>query len=209
VSGNTQHPRANTAAALGSLARSVAANIPGAEFTSITVRRSDGILETVASTDPLADKLDETQYTFQEGPCYAAVTDERFILVNDLRASSPFPRYTPVAVQLGVAAQLAVQLVHNGEQAGLNVYALTPAAFDRSTVDMAELFAAHAGLLLGYARQAGTIGEAVHTRQDIGTAVGVVMERYAPALAGGGAAPRRFPSETAGRLAHDPWRRVT
>ncbi len=33
-------------------------------------------------------------------------------------------------------------------------------------------------MLLGYARQVEILGEAVHARQDVGTAVGIVMERY-------------------------------
>jgi hypothetical protein len=142
------------------------------------VRRRDGTLETVAATDPLANKLDEIQYGLLEGPCYAAVTTERFILVNDVGAGGPFPLYGPLAAEHGVRAQLAMQLAHNGEQAGLNVYARSIGAFDRSTVAMAELFATQAGLLLGYAQQIDTLGDAVHTRQDIGTAIGIVMERY-------------------------------
>jgi AmiR/NasT family two-component response regulator len=33
-------------------------------------------------------------------------------------------------------------------------------------------------VLLGYARQVESLGEAVHARQDVGTAVGVIMERH-------------------------------
>lgn len=53
-----------------------------------------------------------------------------------------------------------------------------PRAFDRSTILLAELVSSQAAVLLGYARQVETLGEAVHARQDIGTAVGTMMERY-------------------------------
>jgi AmiR/NasT family two-component response regulator len=33
-------------------------------------------------------------------------------------------------------------------------------------------------VLLGYARQVESLGEAVDARQDVGTAVGIVMERH-------------------------------
>jgi GAF domain-containing protein len=178
VSGDQQPARRSTTEALESLVRSAAENIPNAEFASISVRHRDGTLETVAATDPLANKLDEIQYGLLEGPCYAAVTTERFILVNDVGAGGPFPLYGPLAAEHGVRAQLAMQLTHHGEQAGLNVYARSPGAFDRSTVAMAELFAAQAGLLLGFAKQIDTLGDAIHTRQDVGTAIGIVMERY-------------------------------
>jgi GAF domain-containing protein len=165
-------------AALQLLATSAAGNVPGVDFASVTVHYPDGSMSTVASTDPLAELADSFQYELGEGPCYAAVTDERFVLVNDLAAADRFPRYAPSVVALGLGAQAAIQLLHNGERAGLNLYARTAGAFDRSTVQMAELFATHAAALLGYARQVEHLSEALHTRTDIGMAVGILMERY-------------------------------
>ncbi len=60
----------------------------------------------------------------------------------------------------------------------MNLYARAPEAFDHSTMQMAELFSSQAALLLGYARQVGSLGEALQSRQDIGTAVGITMQRY-------------------------------
>jgi hypothetical protein len=45
-------------------------------------------------------------------------------------------------------------------------------------VQFAELFATQAGAVLGYAEQVEHLSEALHTRTDIGTAVGILMERY-------------------------------
>ena len=164
--------------ALHTLATSAATNIPGVDFVSITVRTRNEPLRTQAATDPLAERADFLQYELREGPCYAAVTGERFVMVNDLAAATDFPRYCPKAAALGVGAQAGVQLLHDGEVAGLNLYARTPGAFDRSTVQFAELFASQAGALLGYAEQVEQLSEALHTRTDIGTAVGILMERY-------------------------------
>lgn len=169
------HARSET---LHTLAASAASNIPGADFVSITVRSPDGHLSTVASTDPLAEQADGLQYELQEGPCYAAVTDERFVLLNDLSTSNEFPAYGPKAVALGIEAQAGIQLLHGKEIAGLNLYARARGAFDRSTVQVAELFATQAGALLGYAEQVEQLSEALHTRTDIGTAIGILMERY-------------------------------
>jgi GAF domain-containing protein len=166
-------------AAIEIVASGAARNIPGADFVSITVHRQDDhSMATVAATDPLAELADSLQYELREGPCYAAVTDERFVLVNDLAAADQFPRYAPRAVGLGLGAQAAIQLLHNGERAGLNLYARTAGAFDSSTVQIAELFAAQAGALLGYADQVENLSEALQTRTAIGTAVGILMERY-------------------------------
>src|SRR4051794_30288084 len=158
--------------ALETLAASAASNIPGVDFVSITVNRPDQSMSTMASTDPLAEQADSLQYELREGPCYSAVTDERFVLVNDLAAAEDFPRYGPKAAALGLGAQAAIQLLHNGERAGLNMYARAPGAFDGSTVQLAELFANQGGALLGYAEQIEQSGVALHTRTAIGTAVG-------------------------------------
>jgi hypothetical protein len=164
--------------ALHDLAESAASNIPGVDFISITVRTGKNPIRTESATDPLAARADALQYELQEGPCYAAVTGERFVLVNDMAASLEFPRYAPKALDLGIRAQAAIQLMHNGENAGLNLYARTPDAFGPATVQIAELFATQAGALLGYAAQVEQLSEALHTRTDIGTAIGILMERY-------------------------------
>jgi ANTAR domain/GAF domain len=175
VSGNEQSYQE---AALASLAASAAGNIPGVDLVSITVRDGDRPLYTAAATDALAEQADALQYELREGPCYAAVTDERFVIVNDMSAAVDFPRYGPRVVELGLRAQAAIQLVDGRRRAGLNLYARTAGSFDRSTVQFAELFATQAGSLLGYAEQVEQLSEGLHTRTDIGTAVGIVMERY-------------------------------
>jgi hypothetical protein len=165
-------------AALDTLASAAATNIPGVDFVSITVQKQDDPPQTVTSTDAIAEQADSLQYELREGPCYAAVTEERFVLVNDLAGSAEYPRYGPKAVDLGLGAQAGIQLLHDGETAGLNLYARTAGAFDRSTVQFAELFATPAAALLGYAEQIEQLSEALHTRTDIGIALGILMERY-------------------------------
>jgi GAF domain-containing protein len=180
VSGEASSSHEPTAqeAALGSLAASAVENIPGVDFVSITVREGDHPLYTAAATDSLAAKADAIQYELREGPCYAAVTDERFVMVNDIAAAGDFPRYGPRVVALGVRAQAAIQLVDGRRRAGLNLYARTAGSFDQATVQFAELFATQAAALLGYADQVEQLSDGLHTRTDIGTAVGIVMERY-------------------------------
>jgi ANTAR domain/GAF domain len=164
--------------ALQGLAISAVSNIPGVDFASITLRHSDHSLETVAATDALAEKVDGLQYELREGPCYAAVTKDRVVLVNNLDAASDFPRYGPRAAEFGLGSQAAIQLLHDGDQAGLNLYARKTEAFDRSTLQLAELFATQAAALFRYVEQVEQLSEALHTRTDIGTAVGILMERY-------------------------------
>ncbi|CAM3533684.1 GAF and ANTAR domain-containing protein [Nocardioides zeicaulis] len=165
-------------AALDLLTDSAAGNIPGVDHVSITVRDGQGPLRTLAATDDLAERCDHLQYELEEGPCYAAVTEERFVLVNDLSVSEAFPQYGPRAADLGMGSQAAMQLVHDTRTAGLNLYAHMTGAFDEGTVQLAELFASHAAALLGFATQVDQLTQALRTRTDIAAAVGIVMERY-------------------------------
>ena len=165
-------------AAAPALVASAAGNIPGVDFVSITVHEADHTLYTAAATDPIAEHADSIQYELREGPCYAAVNGERFVLVDNLSAAVQFPRYAPKAVGLGLGAHAAIQLLDGKRRVGLNLYSRTAGSLDCSTVQFAELFATQAAALLGYAEQVEQLSEALHTRTDIGTAVGILMERY-------------------------------
>lgn len=163
--------------ALESLAAMAAQNIPGVDCASITVHNAGGF-RTVAATDELADECDQLQYDAGEGPCVAAVTHERLVLVNDLAGAEPFSRYGPLAARRGVGSQAAVQLTRTDQVTGLNLYARQPDAFDRPTIQMVEMFATYGAVLLEHARQVEHLNRAVDSRQDIGAATGVLMERY-------------------------------
>lgn len=154
--------------------------IPGAGFASISIRHPEGPLETLAATDPVIDALDAEQYRLQEGPCYQTATDESLLVSFDLGNDDRWPRYGPIAVEAGLHAQLAVLLAANGDgqRSALNVYANRPYEFDHNSIEVAELFASHASVALGFVRTVEQLGGAMHSRQVIGQATGIVMERY-------------------------------
>jgi len=159
------------------LTRGAADAVPGADHASISLRRPDGTLETIAATDPLIDHLDARQYELQEGPCYAAVTADPLTISNDLACDPRWPSYGPIAAEAGVNAQMAVVVAGNGAgRTSLNLYAAHQ--FGRDCVELAELFASHAAVALDVVHTVGSLSRAVATRQVIGQATGVVMERY-------------------------------
>ncbi len=153
--------------------------VPGAEYVSISVRHSDGRLETLAPTDPLVRQTDSIQYELREGPCYDAVTDAEVSYCPDLAHDARWPRYGPQAHRLGVSSQMALPLAaRDGSYTGLNLYSRSHGAFDDDPPGVAQLFASHAKVALGYARELDTLKGAVGTRQVIGEAIGIVIERY-------------------------------
>jgi hypothetical protein len=152
--------------------------LPDVTYASITIKHADGRLETVAPTDDLLCDIDAAQYELQEGPCYEAATETVHVTAPHLAQDPRFPRYAPVATAAGIQAQAGIRLFDAPESNGaLNLYAEQPGAFE-DLGSLGELFAHESAMALAYARQISQLNEAVRTRQLIGEAVGVVMERY-------------------------------
>ena len=152
--------------------------VPDVAFASITVKHGDGTLSTSAPTDPLVLPLDAAQYEFQEGPCYEAATETVHVTSPHLAADPRFPRYGPVAVAAGIQAQAGIRLFDARDSNGaLNLYSERLGSFADFEM-LGQLFVHHSTVALAYARQVTQLQEAVQTRQLIGQAVGVTMERF-------------------------------
>ena len=152
--------------------------LPDVQASSITVKHADGRLETVAPTHDFLRDVDAAQYELQEGPCYEAAVDTVHITSPNLSADERFPRYAPVALRAGVRAQAGVRLFDTPSSTGaLNLYSGQVGSFTDLGV-LSQLFAHQSAVALDYARQVDQLQEAVRSRQLIGQAVGIVMERY-------------------------------
>lgn len=151
--------------------------VPDVEYASITVRRSDDGLETVAPTHETLLRIDAEQYGFREGPCYDATTDAVHVISPHLAEDTRFPRFAKVAVSHGIEAMAGLRLFEGPATGALNLYSTRRGSF-KDLDSIAELFTHQAGLALAYARQVTQLKEAVATRQLIGQAVGITMERF-------------------------------
>lgn len=152
--------------------------LPDVRYCSITIRHSDGRLETAAPTHDFLLDLDAAQYDLQEGPCYDAATDSVHVAAPHLADDPRWPRYARVAVAAGVQAQAGIRLFDAESSKGaLNLYAEKAGAFDDLT-SLGEFFSHQAAVAIDYARQINQLRDAVATRQLIGQAVGMVMKQY-------------------------------
>lgn len=154
--------------------------LPGVHYASITVKHADGSLQTAAPTDQMLLGLDAAQYELREGPCYDAAVDELYVSSPNLAADERFPRYAAMAVKAGIRAQAGVRLFETPKpaaQGALNLYSRDVGSFTDLSV-VSQLFAHQAAVALDYAREVENLQEAVKTRQAVGRAVGIVMERY-------------------------------
>jgi hypothetical protein len=90
-----------------------------------------------------------------------------------------WPSFAPRAVEAGYRALMSTQLsIDGGARAALNLYSRAANAFDEDPRTLAGLFGAQAALLLYGAVQAAHLVKAVDSRDLIGQAKGILMERF-------------------------------
>ena len=163
---------------LANITRAAVEVLPDVRWSSLTIKHADGRLETVAPTHDMLREVDAAQYDLQEGPCYEAAVDTVHVVAPHLAADERFPRYAPVALRAGIRAQAGIRLFDAKESDGaLNLYSDKVGAFE-DLGGLADLFAHQSAVALEYARRIDQLEEAVTTRQLIGQAVGLVMERF-------------------------------
>jgi hypothetical protein len=152
--------------------------LPQVEYASITVKHSDGRLETVAPTDDVLWGVDAAQYELQQGPCYDAATDTVHVISPDLANDERFPQYAATAVAVGIRAQAGLRLFDAPRSQGaLNLYSRTVGSFE-DLGSLGRLFAHQSALAIGYAQEVANLQAALRTRRTIGQAIGILMERY-------------------------------
>ncbi|MEV6415030.1 GAF and ANTAR domain-containing protein [Kribbella sp. NPDC051718] len=162
---------------LGRITAAAVEVLPEVEYASITVKHSDGRLETAAPTDDLLWGVDAAQYELQEGPCYEAATDSVHVLSPDLASDARFPRYAASAVAVGIAAQAGLRLFDAPKSQGaLNLYSKTVGSFGDLGV-IGVLFTHQSAMAIDYAREISNLQDALRTRRTIGQAIGILMER--------------------------------
>lgn len=163
---------------LGRITAAAVEVLPAVTMASISVKHADGSLETVAPTHEVLCDVDAKQYELQEGPCYQATVDTGHVISTDIANDERFPRYRQAALDAGIRAQAGIRLFDAAKsQAALNLYSKEVGAF--SDLDsLADLFREQSAMAIAYAHEIQDLREAVRSRQLIGQAVGIVMERY-------------------------------
>ena len=98
---------------------------------------------------------------------------------DDFRTEDRWPHYSPAVVELGVLSGLSVKLYTADRTAGaLNLFGFEAKAFDGEDETIATVLAAHAAAAILASRQGEQLQSALTTRDRIGQAKGIIMERY-------------------------------
>lgn len=153
--------------------------IPGAEEGSISVVLDRLKVGSWAASCELPRIVDAAQEETGEGPCLDAAYEHKNVHVPDMRNEPRWPEFAKRASAAGAQSMLALQLYVEGDNLGaLNLYSRQANAFDDESEHVGLLVAAHAAVAWAEARKIDQLGEAIQTRDLVGQAKGILMERY-------------------------------
>jgi AmiR/NasT family two-component response regulator len=156
--------------------------LPGVVAAAVETLDAAGRLTApVLVGDDVARRLMNAQNAAGEGPCLDALHDHKQVAVLDLSADDRWPTFAAEARAAGVMAVICTPMEVNGR--GVGVLTLLSNAVDfgdehEDVESLARVFAAHAGLALTGARQLRDMNTAMSSRDIIGQAKGILMERF-------------------------------
>ncbi|MDN5751233.1 MAG: GAF and ANTAR domain-containing protein [Pseudonocardia sp.] len=164
---------------LDGIVRAAVDNVPGAWMAGISSVEGRRKISTTAGSHPLAFEVDRLQYRVGEGPCLSAIYDQRTLRLPDMTAETRWPTFTEQAWKLGIGSMLSFQLyVENEDLGALNLYHPEPGGFDDESEHVGLLFATHAAVAMAGSLARHQLSLAVATRDLIGQAKGILMERH-------------------------------
>jgi transcriptional regulator with GAF, ATPase, and Fis domain len=170
----------NSAIALEELIHNVVDHIPAADYAGVTIVARRDQVETPAATHAHPRTLDRLQQKHGQGPCMDAATEHEIVYLRDLEADRRWPQFQRDAlIQTPIRSVLSFQLFTTRHTCGaLNIYSDTAHAFEQVSRDLGRVFAAHAAIVWTSVQQGEQFQSALASRDIIGQAKGMIMERY-------------------------------
>ena len=144
----------------------------------------DGRPVTVTSSDHRASRLDETQFSFGDGPCLQAMRTGVSVYVSDVETEQRWTPYIEAARDQGLRSSLSLPLTTHGQTVGaMNFFAFhAAAAFDPEQQQRCAIFAAQAAGALQLATRylddaelLDQVDQALSSRSAIDQALGILM----------------------------------
>jgi hypothetical protein len=170
-------------AALQQVVDLAVATIDGCDFAGIFLIEH-GVVATKVLTDPVVAEIDGLQRQVGQGPSLDAIGERGTFYADDLTDDPRWAAFGPLAASAGIRSVLAMHLQSKDVLGTLNLYARYPRAF--GVIDRAKglVLAALAGLAFAApdaeedeARRLHDLQWALATREVIGEAQGILMER--------------------------------
>ena len=165
--------------ALAVIVEGAVSAIGGAQHAAIVVPGDAGQLALSAVHGDLPPLMVAVQNEIGQGPTLDAVRQTEQILLRDAQMDPRWPAFTARAQEWDVRSILCTPLAVQDEVFGsLSLVSTEPDAIDRESQVLAAVFAAHATLALSAVRQARNLEAKADSRDIIGQAKGILMERH-------------------------------
>ena len=164
---------------LAEIVTAAVAMVPGADEGSVSVVTARSGVDSQAPTGDLPVQVDALQEETGQGPCLDAAFEQQTVRVADMVNEDRWPQFARRASEAGAASMLSLQLYVEGDNLGaLNLYSRTANAFTDESEQVGLLFASHAAVAYAGVRKEAQLAKAVVSRDLIGQAKGILMERY-------------------------------
>ena len=156
-------------------------SVPGAQYACVTTVEDNRTVSSLAATHQYPIMLDDVQRDVDEGPCLSAAWEHDMVAIEDLSTETRWPRYRDAALPLTpIRSILSFRLFSDGKGlAALNLYAEGAHKFDEESVELGLIFAAHTSVAWNTMRRTEQFRSALASRDVIGQAKGILMERFA------------------------------
>jgi transcriptional regulator with GAF, ATPase, and Fis domain len=175
-----QQPDADLDDALHELTQSAAEAMPGAQHAGISIAARSGKVRTASATDRYPVLLDEIQQRHAQGPCLSAAWEHHTMRIDDMMREDRWPAYCRDAVEESpIRSVMSFQLfAHHNSMGALNFYAEHPNAFDDEAAELGLILATHTAIAWNMVRRDEQFRSALASRDIIGQAKGMIMERF-------------------------------
>ena len=147
----------------------------------------DGKSHTAVHSDEIVRQADDLMYRFGEGPCLSTLETGVPYRIDSMGDETRWPRWAPALHALGVNSSITVPLrVRERVIGAMKVYSGTVGVYTEGDVGRLEAYADRAAIVLGNLvefqdtrKLTEQLREGLKTRQTIGQATGILMEREA------------------------------
>lgn len=159
--------------------------LPNTAGAGITLVDDGGKRTSAAATDSQVEQADRLQYELDEGPCLTAWAQREIVRIDDVTAEPRWPRWGAAVDASYARSALSAPLVTGDRALGaMKVYSPAPSAYGPHEEHLLGMFAAQASVLIANMQsheKAHQLSEglqaALHSRDLIGQAKGILMER--------------------------------
>ncbi|MEE3852146.1 GAF and ANTAR domain-containing protein [Gordonia sp. LSe1-13] len=156
-------------------------HVPGTDHAGVLVVDAKAReYETIAPTDDIMIHLDLLQKETEQGPCVEAAWEHHMVRVDDIATDPRWPELSArTLAETPARSSMSFHLFsHQGTIGALNLFSDQVNAFDGDAEEVGLVYATHASLALFRARQQGDFRSALASRDLIGQAKGMIMERF-------------------------------